>query len=220
MALGNYPLRDVGAIPQSFNKPWHKVWLWQVESGAFECPLEPLTQEFWIERLNASLIYGILFPTLDARSGDDTLVLISESIEKSHAAKPFGSITTAQRYEIYRFAHDRKLPNTEHLTRMHHFARIAYLRACEETFRANILPKKDTQGKYWRASFVSAKPVILDGVSQVLCPKCELPRRYNNGMIILGMQFEDAGTIKIFCVCETCEQPFIFSTYAQHLNNL
>jgi len=46
MALGNYPLRDVGAIPQSFNKPWHKVWLWQVESGAFECPLEPLTRSF------------------------------------------------------------------------------------------------------------------------------------------------------------------------------
>jgi hypothetical protein len=84
----------------------------------------------------------------------------------------------------------------------------------------NILPKKDAQGKYRRASFVSAKPVILDGISQVPCPKCKQPRRYSNGMIILGMQFEQAGTIKLFCVCETCEQPFIFSTYAQHLKNL
>lgn len=220
MALGTYPLRDFGAIPQSFSKRWHKVWIWQEETGAFECPLEPLTQEFWQEHLDASLIYGILLPTPDSRTSNDTLVLISEGIEKSHTAKPFDSITTAQRYEIYKFVHDRKLPNTEHLGRMHHFARIAYLRACEETFRANILPKKDAQGKYRRASFVSTKPVILDRISPVSCPKCKQPRRYNNGMIILGMQFEDAGTIKVFCVCETCEQPFIFSTYAQHLKNL
>ncbi len=220
MALGNYPLRDFGAIPQSFSKAWHKVWLWQIETGAFECPLEPLTQEFWREHVNASLIYGILLPTLDAQASDDTLVLISESIEKSHAAKPFGSITTAQRYDIYKFIHNSNLPNTGHLARMHHFARIAYFRSCEETFRMNILPKKDIQGKYRHASFVSAKPVILDGVSQVPCPKCEQPRHYNSGMIILGMQFEEAGTIKLFCVCETCEQPFIFSTYAQHLKNL
>lgn len=220
MALGNYALRDLGALPQSFSKSSHKVWLWQVETGAFECPLEPLTQEFWREHLNASLIYGILLPTLDSRTSNDTLVLISEGIEKSHAAKPFDSITTAQRYEIYKFILDRKLPNTEHLGRMHHFARIAYLRAFEETFRVNILPEPDAQGKYRRTSLVSTKPVILDGISQLSCPTCEQPRRYNNGMIILGMQFEDAGTIKLFCVCETCEQPFIFSTYAQHLKNL
>ncbi len=220
MALGNYPLRNFGAVSKSFTKSWHKVWLWQVETGAFECPLEPLTQEFWREHLNASLIYGILLPTLDSRTSDDMLVLVSERIEKSHIAKPFGSITTAQRYEIYKFIYDRKLPNTEHLVRMHHFARIAYLRAYEETFRMNILPKKDAQGKDRRASFVSAKPLIVDGVSQVPCPKCEQPRRYNNGMIILGMQFQETGTIKLFCVCETCEQPFIFSTYAQHLKNL
>jgi hypothetical protein len=220
MALGNYPLRDFGVLPQSFSKSWHKVWLWQVETGGFECPLEPLTQEFWQEQQNASLIYGILLPALDAQTSADMLVLISEGIGKSHVAKPFGSITTAQRYEIYKFIHDRKLPNTEHLARMHHFARIAYLRAYEETFHLNILPKKDAQGEYRRASFVHAKPVILDGVSQVSCPKCKQPRRYNNGMIILGMQFEDTGTIKLFCVCETCEQPFIFSTYAQNLENL
>jgi hypothetical protein len=220
MVLGNYPLRDLGAIPQSFNKTRHKAWLWQVETSAFEAPLEPLTQEFWREHLNASLIYGIVLPTLEARTSDDTLVLISESIEESHTAKPFGSLTAAQRYEIYKFIHDRKLPNTEHLARMHHFARIAYLRACEETFLINILPKQDAQGTYRRASFVSAKPVTLDGSSQVSCPKCKQLCRYNHGMIILGMQFEDAGTIKVFCVCEACEQPFIFSTYAQHLKNL
>lgn len=220
MALGNYPLHDLGAIPRSFSKSWHKAWLWQVKTGAFECPLEPLTQKFWQEHLNASLIYGILLPTLDVQTNDDTLVLISESIETSHIAKPFGSITTAQRYEIYKFIHDRKLPNTEHLSRMHHFARITYYRACEETFRMNILPKEKTQGTYRRASFVSLKPLILDGVNKVPCPNCGQPRRYNHGMIILGMQLEDAGIIKLFCVCETCEQPFIFSTYAQHLENL
>jgi hypothetical protein len=220
MALSNYPLRDFGAIPRSFSKSRHKVWLWQVETGAFECPPEPLTQEFWQEHQNALLIYGILLPTLDAQISADTLVLISESIEQSHAPKPFGSITTAQRYEMYKFIQDQKLPNTEHLAHMHHFTRIAYLRTCEETFRMNILPTKDTHGKYRPASFVSAKPVILDGIRQVRCPRCEHPRRYNNGMIILGMQLEDAGTIKLFCVCETCEQPFSFSTYAQHLENL
>lgn len=220
MALGNYPLRDFGILPQSFSKSWHKVWLWQLQVGAFECPLEPLTQEFWQKHQNASLIYGILLPALYAQTSADTLVLISEGIEKSQAAKPFGSISTAQRYDIYKFIHDQKLPNTEHLTHMHHFARIAYLRAYEEAFRMNILPEKAAPGEYRRASFVNAKPFILDGGSQISCPKCKQPRRYNNGMIILGMQFEDAGSIKLFCVCETCEQPFIFSTYAQNLENL
>ena len=47
MLIGGYPITNIKCRASSLADYGYKVWYWQLEGSAYDCPLEPLTQEFW-----------------------------------------------------------------------------------------------------------------------------------------------------------------------------
>ncbi len=212
MLLGDFPLVKLDALPASLGKQGYQIWLWSVEEGAFDCPLEPLTQEFWQTNLESRLAYGIVLPACDFQKEEDLLVLVSQKLSQS-VSRQFGRLRTRQRYQLFNFLMEIQLPNTEHLTSLHPFVRVTYFKILEEVFRSSILPIKDEKGKYRRSTSAGSVEVMPEGLSPLICPKCGQVRSLRGEGATLLSSYpipEDDYVVRAFCVCETCEQVFNF----------
>ncbi len=66
MLISGYPITNIKCRASSLADFGYKVWYWQLEGDAYDCPLEPLTQEFWQAKQNARLACGIFLLNLDA----------------------------------------------------------------------------------------------------------------------------------------------------------
>lgn len=214
MSFEDFPLVRLDALPTSLEKQGYQIWLWSVEEGAFDCPLEPLTQEFWQTNLESRLAYGIALPARDFQKEEDLLVLVSQKLSQS-LRRQFGRLHARQRYQLFNFLMELQLPNTEHLTSLHPFVRVTHFKILEEVFRSSILPIKDERGKYRRPTSAGSIEVMPEGLSPLICPKCgQIRTLHAEGATLLSTYPipEDQDTVRAFCVCETCEQVFSFRT--------
>lgn len=216
MALGRYPLQEIKSLPDSMDDQDFQLWIWEVKNSAYECALEPLTQKFWEKQAKSRLAYGILLPTPNIETTDDRLLLVSQKL-KEPIKSYFGGLTRHQRYDLYKFIMDMGFPNVEHLKTLHPFTRIAYFQTLESTFQSMILPKRNALGEHWRDSFFGEDPFVPDGIAGITCPSCGKPRRHRRDLTILHLAFLDNGYIKVYSVCEGCEQQFIFDVMPQLL---
>jgi hypothetical protein len=164
MPLGDFPLTKLDALPDAMKRDAYQIWLWSLEGSAFDCPLEPLTQEFWQTHLESRLAYGLLLPTRDHQKEENLLVLISQKLTRA-ISRQYGRLPLRPRYQLFNFIMDIGLPNTEHLTSLHPFVRISNFKMFEEIFRSAILPIKDEKGKYRRPTFAGTIDVLPDGLT-------------------------------------------------------
>jgi len=213
MPLGDFPLTKLDALPDAMKKDAYQIWLWGLEGSAFDCPLEPLTQEFWKTHLESRLAYGLLLPAREHQKEEDLLVLISQKLTRA-ISRQYGRLPLRPRYQLFNFIMDIGLPNTEHLTSLHPFVRISNFKMFEEIFRSAILPIKDATGKYRRPTFAGTIDVLPHGLTPLLCPKCGQTRTLRENATLLNAYpvAEDKFEVRVLCVCDTCEQVFSFKT--------
>jgi hypothetical protein len=83
MLISGYPITNIRCRASSLADDGYKVWYWQLECSAYDCPLEPLTQEFWETRKASRLAYGILLPALDERVCGDLLILATQPLARA-----------------------------------------------------------------------------------------------------------------------------------------
>jgi hypothetical protein len=222
VTLGDYPLVQL-EFPSDYldlRRMKYSIWLWTVEEGAFACPVEPLTQEFWKANAEARLANGLFLPASDHQRGADLLVLVTQKHSASHHAK-FGGMSVRHRYRFFRYIMELGLPNTEPLTRLHPLARVTYLRTLEETFYQNILPIKKGYEDYRHPSFYSDDLFLPQGEEdRIACPRCKQPGHLRENLSLQGWDHIDEDEVRVYCVCEACEQPFSFHTLAKIVNYL
>lgn len=215
MTLSNYPL-----IQREFTRPYHdlqrfgySLWFWSVAEGAFECSVEPLTQEFWQANAESRLANGLVIPTWDHERGADLLILLTQKMSFSLTAQ-FGGMSVRERYLFFRYITQLGLPNTDSLTRLHPFVRVTYLKTLEETFRQSILPIKKGYKDYRHPSFYGDDLFLpRDDTDRIACPRCKQPGRLRENLSLQGLDHIDEDVVRVYCVCEACEQPFSFTTH-------
>ena len=149
MLIGGYPIARIKCRASSLADYGYKVWFWQLDGAAYECPLGPLTQEFWQAEQNARLAYGILLLTLDARAPGDLLILATQDLDATFD-QGFGHLTIPQFLSLHRAVLRTSFPQVDPLRSLHFEDRLDLFKELETAFAELVLPRKNEKGEYYR----------------------------------------------------------------------
>ena len=120
-----------------------------MEGGAYDCPLEPLTQEFWQAKQDARLAYGILLLSLDARAPGDLLILATQGLYATFD-QGFGHLTMPQFLSLYRAILRLGFPQIELLRSLQFEDHLDLFKELETAFAELVLPRRNEKGEYDR----------------------------------------------------------------------
>lgn len=149
MLICGYPITNVKCRASSLADYGYKVWYWQLEGGAYDCPLEPLTQEFWQAKQDARLAYGILLLSLDARAPGDLLILATQGLYATFD-QGFGHLTIPQFLSLHRAILRTSFPQVDLLRSLQFEDRLDLFKELETAFAELVLPKRNEKGEYYR----------------------------------------------------------------------
>src|SRR5512145_644550 len=100
MSIGGYPIYSINNSLAWAKEQGYKIWQWHTGGNAVDSSLEPLTHEFWLQKREARLAYGLCLPQSDLRYGGDLLILVTQRLDQA-VQKGFGGLTARQRTDIY-----------------------------------------------------------------------------------------------------------------------
>ncbi len=174
MLIGGYPITNIKCRASSLADYGYKVWYWQLEGGAYDCPLEPLTQEFWQVKQNARLAYGILLLNLDARAPGDLLILATQGLYATFD-QGFGHLTIPQILSLHRAILRLGFPQVDILRPLHFEDRLDLFKELETAFEELVLPRKNEEGEYYRRLYKleAFDTAQADSLGVGFCPRCK-----------------------------------------------
>jgi hypothetical protein len=186
MLIGGYPITNIKCRASSLADYGYKVWYWQLEGSAYDCPLEPLTQEFWQAKQNARLACGILLLNLDARAPGDLLILATQGLYATFD-QGFGHLTIPQILSLYRAILRLGFPQVELLRSLQFEDRLDLFKELETAFAELVLPKRNEKGEYYRRlhkleAFDTAQ---ADSLGVGSCPRCKQRIAFGKGLDVM-----------------------------------
>ncbi len=207
MTIGKYPITRLNLLPGSFVNSGYQIWYWFVGMSALNCPIEPLTPEFWKEKRNALLIYGTVLSAIDKQDGGDVLILVSQRlkyVEKNGLRK----LSVQQRQDLYDLIFHIHFLQVTGFHSVPAWHRITFFQRSEKAFDLHILPRRDKKGEYHREIIVSHENHILQPNSEgkFNCPKCHKPVGIGKGLVVVDNLYDDDGSIFMTSVCEQCDE--------------
>jgi hypothetical protein len=205
MLIGGYPITNIKCRASSLADYGYKVWYWQLEGGAYDCPLEPLIQEFWQAKQDARLAYGILLLTLDAREPGDLLILATQGLYATFD-QGFGRLTIPQFLSLHRAILRLSLPQVDILRPLHFEDRLDLFKDLETAFAELVLPRKNEKGEYYRRlhkleAFDTAQ---ADSLGVGFCPRCKQRIAFGKGLDVMKAYRMDPETVFVFGTCSHC----------------
>jgi hypothetical protein len=205
MSIGGYRITNVKCRASSLADYGYKVWYWKLEGAAYDCPLEPLTQEFWQAKQNARLAYGILLLSLDARAPGDLLILATQSLDMTFD-QGFGQLTIPQFLSLHRAILRISFPQVDILRPLHFEDRLDLFKELETAFAELVLPRKNEKGEYYRRlhkleAFDTAQ---ADSLGVGFCPRCKQRIAFGKGLDVMKAYRMDSETVFVFGTCSHC----------------
>jgi hypothetical protein len=220
MLIGGYPITRVKCRASSLADYGYKVWYWQLEGSAYNCPLEPLTQEFWQAKQNARLAYGILLLTLDARAPGDLLILSTQGLDMTFD-QGFGRLTVPQILSLQRAILRLSFPQIDPLRSLQFEDRLDLFKELETAFAELVLPRKNEKGEYYRRlhkleAFDTAQ---ADSLGVGFCPRCKQRMAFGKGLDVMKAYRMDPETVVVFGTCSHCRM-VVATAINPHFTNL
>jgi hypothetical protein len=205
MMLSGYPIKNIKCRASSLTDYGYKVWCWQLEGSAYDCPLEPLTQEFWQAKQKARLAYGILLLTLNARAPGDLLILATQGLYATFD-QGFGRLTIPQFLSLHRAILRLSFPQIDPLRSLHFEDRLDLFKDLETAFEELVLPRKNEKGEYYRRlhrleAFDTAQ---ADSLGVGFCPRCKQRIAFGKGLDVMKAYRMDPETVFVFGTCSHC----------------
>src|SRR5512133_1405946 len=173
MTIAGYPITQVETIPRLLKEHGYQIWYWPVYGSALNCPLEPLTSEFWRKKRRVRLMYGIFFPAVRGQDRGDLIILMTQRLRQARGYS-YGDLMTKEATTWYDFLLGGFLRVTN-LGRAPIQVTEGLIDRCETVFELNILPKQDEKGEYQRQLTISYDDSILptDAQGMFPCPRCK-----------------------------------------------
>ncbi len=220
MLIGGYPITNIKCRASSLADYGFIVWYWQLEGGAYDCPLEPLTQEFWQAKQNARLAYGILLLTLDARAQGDLLILATQSLDAIFDQR-FGHLTIPQSLSLYRAILRLNFPQVEILRSLQFEDRLNLFKELETAFEELVMPRKNEAGEYYRRlhKLEAYDPAQADSLGVGFCPRCKQRIAFGKGLDVMKAYRMDPETVFVFGTCGNCQNA-VATAINPHFTNL
>jgi len=220
MLISGYPITSVKCRASSLVDYGYKVRYWQLEGGAYDCPLEPLTQEFWQAKQDARLAYGILLLTLDARAPGDLLILATQGFYATFD-QGFGYLTIPQFLSLHRAILRLDFPQVDILRPLHFEDRLDLFKELETAFEELVLPRKNEAGEYYRRlheleAFDTAQ---ADSFGVGFCPRCKQRITFGKGFDVMKAYRMDPKTVFVFGTCSHCRN-VVATAINPHFTNL
>jgi hypothetical protein len=205
MSLGKYPINRIKSVPPSLYKKGYSIWFWEV-INAYECPIEPLTDEFWSEKMNSFLVFGTILPAVLVTDKADLLILVARDLKYTASDQGWG-LSLRQMHELFDLIVQIDFKQAEGLSLMPVVLRVNFFKAFADVFKEYVLPFKDKNGKYVRNIFDESESGFLkpDEMERVQCSSCNRLIAPQNGLIILEKYTVSDGSMCIFAICEHCE---------------
>lgn len=218
--ISGYPITRVKCRASSLADYGYKVWYWQLERSAYDCPLEPLTQEFWQAKQNARLAYGILLLSLDARAPGDLLMLATQGLDMTFD-QGFGRLTIPQFLSLQRAILRLSFPQIDPLRSLHFEDRLDLFKELETAFAELVLPRKNEKGEYYRRlhkleAFDTAQ---ADSLGVGFCPRCKERIAFGKGLDVMKAYRMDPETVFVFGTCSHCRK-VVATAINPHFTNL
>lgn len=207
MSLEGFPITRIIYRRRSLADYGYKLWSWQLEGGAYDCPLEPLTQDFWKTRKGSRLAYGILLPTLDERVCGDLLILVTQSLSIAIRQK-FGGLTVTQLYDLHSLILKLNSPQVGLLRSLKtEIDRLYLFDGLETAFEELVLPRKNEEGKYYRRlhRLEPYDSTEAKGFGVGHCPRCDLRVAFGKGLDVIKAYRMDEETIFVLGACRHCQ---------------
>jgi hypothetical protein len=207
MSLEGFPITRINYRRRSLADYGYKLWSWQSEGGAYDCPVEPLTQEFWKARKASRLAYGILFPSLDEKACGDLLILATQPLPRAIRQK-FGGLTVPQLFDLHSLILKLHFPQVALLRSLKtEIDRLYLFEGFETAFDELVLPRKNEQGEYYRRlhklETYDTTQARSFGVGH--CPRCNLRVAFGKGMDVMKAYRMDEETIFVLATCKYCQ---------------
>jgi hypothetical protein len=220
MLIGGYPITNIKCRASSLVDYGYKVWFWQLDGAAYECPLEPLTQEFWQAKQNARLAYGILLLTLDARAPGDLLILATQDLYATFD-QGFGHLTIPQMLSLYRAILRLSFPQVDLLRSLCLEDRLDLFKEFETALEELVLPRKNEEGEYYRRlhkleAFDTAQ---ADSLGVGFCPRCKQRIAFGKRLDVMKAYRLDPETVFVFGTCSQCRN-VVATAINPHFTNL
>jgi hypothetical protein len=220
MLIDGYPIKNIKCRASSLVDYGYKAWYWQLEGGAYDCPLEPLTQEFWQAKQDARLAYGILLLGLDARAPGDLLILATQGLYATFD-QGFGHLTIPQLLSMHRAILRLGFPQVDLLRSQHFEDRLDLFKELETAFEELVLPMKNEKGEYYRRlhKLEDFDTAHADSLGVGFCPKCKQRIAFGKGLDVLKAYRMDPETVFVFGTCSHC-QNVVATAFNPHFTNL
>jgi hypothetical protein len=207
MSLDGYLITRINHRRRSLADYGYKLWCWQLEGGAYDCSLEPLTQEFWETEKASRLAYGILLPALDEKVCGDLLILATQLLALAGRQK-YGGLTVPQLYDLNSLILKLNFPQ---VTLFHSLKsesdRQQLFEGLERAFEELVLPRKYEQGGYYRRlhkiETYNTTQAKSFGVGH--CPRCDLRVSLTMGLDLMKAYRIDTETIFVLGSCRHCQ---------------
>lgn len=207
MSLDGYPITRINHRRSSLVHYGYKLWYWQLESGAYDCPMQPLTQEFWEIRKASRLAYGILLPTLDERVCRDLLIFATQPLALA-IRQNFGGLTVPQLCDLNSLILKLNLPQVTLLRSLKsEIDRLHLFEGLERAFEELVLPRKNEQGEYHRRlqKLEPYDSTQAKGFGVGYCPRCDMRVAFAKGLDVMKAYRMDAETIFVLGRCHHCQ---------------
>ena len=185
----------------------YKVWYWQLEGGAYDCPLEPLTQEFWQAKQ-------------DARAPGDLLILATQGLYATFD-QGFGRLTIPQILSLHRTILRLSFPQVDILRSLQFEDRLDLFKELETAFAELVLPRKNEKGEYYRRlhKLEAFDPTQADSLGVGFCPRCKQRIAFGKGLDVMKAYRMDLETVFVFGTCSHCRK-VVATAINPHFTNL
>jgi ribosomal protein L24E len=205
MSLGGYPIHRIRSVPPSLYNKGYSIWFWEVVDP-FECPMEPLTDEFWGEKMNSYLVYGIMVPGFLVTDKGALLILVARKLKYSNSNKVWG-LSLQQKHELFDLIVQIDFTQVGGFNLMNGALRMSAFQNFADIFKNHILPFKDENGKFQRKPDDESESRLLkpDEKGWVQCWNCNRKIAPGSGLVILDRYPVSDGTVLIMAICEHCE---------------
>lgn len=204
MTIAGYRITQVKTIPRLLKEHGYQIWYWPVRGSALNCPLEPLTPEFWREKRRVRLMFGNFLPAIRKPDRGDLIILLTQSLRQSRGFS-YGDLTTEEAITWYDFLL-REFLRVTNLDRTPVQLTESLIGKFEKVFELHILPTRNEKGKYHRHLTISYVGNILpiDVRGMFRCPRCRQAVSVYSALDVLDKYYAKDGTIFLFFVCSRC----------------
>jgi hypothetical protein len=194
------------SLPSSLAGRGYKIFYWQVKEGIYDAPIEPLTQEYWKESKNSSLIYGTFIPATRVNQGADLAILVTQSLGSTKQIK-FGGLSARQRRDLYKLIMEINFLQADELEAMPFFLQQTFFKKFEKLFAEQVMPQKDRDGNYYRPpSSEQYEFPTLDHAGRFKCANCNQIIAIGHGFTTIQSFPVEDGTLLMFGECQKCKK--------------